>query len=146
MRALAVDPGSVRCGLAVSDELGTLATPLDAFPRTASIKRDAAAIAGMAERLQAQRIVVGLPLRESGEAGPEALAAEEFADRVRRYTHIPVVLWDERLSSFEAETRLREAGVNARKMRERIDSQAAAVILESYLNHLRDNPTTEDAA
>ncbi|MCC6485008.1 MAG: Holliday junction resolvase RuvX [Armatimonadetes bacterium] len=146
MRALGVDVGSVRIGLAVSDETGTLCTPLDVCKRTPSLKRDAATIAQRACDAEVVRIVVGHPLLDSGDTSPAAKAAEEFAQRLGRYTDIPVVLWDERLSSFEAEERLRNAGVSARRMRDLIDSQAAAVILESYLNHLKDHPSRDDVS
>lgn len=130
---LALDVGSVRIGLAISDELGVLATPLERYLRTDSLRRDASAVAEIASQRGAEKIVVGHPKQLSSERGTSAAAAEEFADRLRRYTRIPVILLDERYTSVEAARLLREAGVDSRKARELIDSQAAAVLLESYL-------------
>jgi len=127
----------------MSDEMGILCTPIAALVRTPSIKRDSRAIALKAEEIGAECIVVGLPLEMNGEHGKSALQAEEFARRLQNYTRVPVVLQDERLSSFEAEDRLREAGVKSRKVRGLLDSQSAAVILESYLGELRDTKLQE---
>lgn len=133
MRILAIDVGTVRVGVAVSDELGILATPLEHYRRTGSLRKDARAVADIAEGQGVSEILVGHPVQMSDEVGTAALAAEEFAERLTRYTRIPVRLLDERLSSVEAERRLREAGVDSRKARSLVDSQAAAVLLESYL-------------
>ena len=133
MRVLAVDVGSVRTGLAVSDELGILASPLPALRRTESIRKDARAIAQTAEQLAVETIVVGLPLGLDGTEGAAAAMAREMAARVSRYTRIPVVLHDERWTTAEASERLRQAGVDSRRARGLVDSQAAAVLLESYL-------------
>jgi len=132
LRILAIDVGTVRLGVAVSDELGILATPLEHYRRTGSLRKDARAIAEIAEGQGAGEILVGHPVQMSDEIGTAALAAEEFAERLTRYTRIPVRMVDERLSSVEAERRLREAG-DSRKARSLVDSQAAAVLLESYL-------------
>ncbi|BCW98006.1 MAG: putative pre-16S rRNA nuclease [Armatimonadota bacterium] len=137
MRVLAVDLGSVRTGLAVSDELGILASPLPPLRRTESIRKDARAIAETAERLKAQKIVVGLPVGLDGTEGPAATMAREMAERISRYTRIPVVLHDERWTTVEAAERLREAGLDSRRARQIVDSQAAAVLLESYLETAR---------
>lgn len=136
MRVLAVDVGTVRVGLAVSDELGVLATPLAAYQRTASIRKDARAVAETASRLDVVEIIVGLPIGQQGQMGASVEMANQFAQRIGRYTKIPIRMWDERLSTFEAAFRLLEAGVNSRKAKNLIDSQAAAVMLEEYLTAL----------
>ncbi len=146
MRVLAVDVGTVRTGLAVSDELGVLASPLPALVRSDSIRKDAQAIARTAEDLGAGTIVVGLPLGLDGTEGQAATMAREMAERIRRYTRIPVVMHDERWTTAEASERLREAGVRSRKARGLVDSQAAAVLLEAYLQTLARKPAQESDA
>jgi putative holliday junction resolvase len=122
-RILALDHGSARCGCAVSDPSGTLATPLPAVERPDS-KRGLAAIARMAEEHGAERVVVGLPITLRGEEGEQAAAARTFAERLERRLTIPVELHDERLTTRLAE---RTGGI------ENADSRAAAHLLESYL-------------
>ena len=132
-RWLAVDPGSQRIGLAVSDPGGTLASPhglLSAQGRA----RDAMRIVRLAEELKAVGIVVGLPLNTDGSAGEAARLARRLAEAITRQTALPVELVDERLSSWTAEGRLREAGVRPDRLRARIDAEAAAVILQSWLD------------
>lgn len=134
MRILAVDYGSVRIGLARSDELGLLASPLPCYIRTASIKKDARIIAEMAESSEACLVIVGYPLTLEGERGRMAVDAEAFGERISRYTRIPVKMLDERYTSFQAESQLREAGRNSRKAKLQIDSQSAVVLLQDYLD------------
>ena len=122
-RILALDHGSARCGCAISDPSGTLATPLTAVERPDS-KRGLAAVARMAEEHSAERVVVGLPLTLRGEEGEQAAAARTFAERLERRLTIPVELHDERLTTRLAE---RTGGI------ENADSRAAAHLLESYL-------------
>lgn len=133
MRALGVDFGTVRVGLAVSDDLGVLATPLPFLKRSDSIRKDAQAVAETAEEENVQQVVVGLPLTLDGGRSRSTELAEEFGRRIGRYTKIPVIFFDERFSSSEAEERLMQAGLDSRKARQKMDSQAAAVLLESYL-------------
>jgi putative Holliday junction resolvase len=122
-RILALDHGSARCGCAVSDPSGTLATPLPAVERPDS-KRGLAALARMVEEQGAERVVVGLPLTLRGEEGEQAAAARTFAERLERRLKVPVELHDERLT-----TRLAERTGGS----EDADSRAAAHLLESYL-------------
>ncbi len=146
MRILAVDVGTVRVGLALSDELGILASPLPAYARTESIRRDARAIAELAQQQGAVSIVVGLPRSMDGSEGAAAAMAEEFAERIGRYTRLPVIRHDERLTTVEAGRRLQEAGLDSRKSRGLVDSQAAAVLLESYLAGLRNRQRSDSDA
>ena len=147
MRILAVDAGSVRVGLALSDELGLLATPLPAHRRTESIKKDTRAIAMLAEERGASEIIVGLPRNMDNTLGEPAEMAQEFADSIGRYTRIPVTMVDERLTTVEAARRLQEAGLDTRKQRGLIDSQAAVVLLEGYLRAREIRETSgEDAS
>jgi len=132
-RVLGVDVGTVRVGLAVSDPLGATAQPLDVLPADDALD----AIVERARDLDASEIVVGLPLRTSGEHGPEAEAARQFARDIEEASGIPVHLWDERLSTVQAERVMREQGHDARRQRGSIDKVAAAVVLQSFLDARR---------
>ncbi len=122
-RILALDHGSARCGCAISDPSGTLATPLDVVERPDS-KGGLAAVVRMVQEHGAERVVVGLPLTLMGEEGAQAAAARTFAERLEGRLNIPVELHDERLT-----TRLAERTGGS----ENADSRAAAHLLESYL-------------
>ena len=127
-----MDLGDARMGLAVSDPTGTVVTPLDALVRGGG-SEDVQAIANAAQEWEAVSIVVGLPLGMDGRRGVQARKALDFCDQLRNVTKTPVSTWDERLSTVEAAARLRDAGVSASRNRGRLDSAAAAVILEAYL-------------
>lgn len=123
MRVLALDHGEARCGCAVSDPTGTLATPLEVVERP-DTRRGLARIAALAESVEAELVLVGLPLTLAGEEGAQAARARAFADRLRARLTVPVDLYDERLT-----TRMAEAtGGSAAP-----DSVAAAHLLEGYL-------------
>lgn len=136
MRAAAVDFGSVRVGLAVADEIGLLA-----HPRPFLDGRDPARVlrelAELATSEGIEVFVVGLPRRLDGKEGPSARRAREFAGALRKASGVRVVLLDEWLTTREAKGRLREQGLNERDQRGRIDSAAAAVLLQSYLDRQR---------
>ena len=123
MRILALDHGEARCGCAVSDPSGTLATPMGAIERP-DTRRGVARLAALADELRAELIVVGLPLTLAGEEGPQAARAREFAERLRARVRVPVELYDERLT-----TRMAKAGGGSSDP----DSRAAAHLLEGYL-------------
>lgn len=123
MRVLALDHGEARCGCAVSDATGTLATPVEAVERPGT-RRGLAAIAQMVQERGVERVVVGLPLTLSGAEGAQAAEARRFAERLERRIRVPVELWDERLTTRQAE---RTGGVG------NADSRAAAHLLESWL-------------
>jgi putative holliday junction resolvase len=123
MRVLALDHGEARCGCAVSDPSGTLATPLAVVERPDS-RKGLAKIAALAGELEAERVVVGLPLTLAGEEGQQAGEARAFAESLRRRVQVPVDLYDERLTT-------RMAAATAGRADE--DSVAAAHLLESYL-------------
>ncbi|MBD0280856.1 MAG: Holliday junction resolvase RuvX [Thermoleophilaceae bacterium] len=122
-RVLALDHGAARCGCAVSDPSGTLATPLRAIERP-DTRDGVAAIARLVDEHEVERVVVGLPLTLRGEEGEQAERARTFAERLGRRVSVPVELHDERLTTRLAE---RTGGDTD------ADSRAAAHLLESYL-------------
>jgi len=135
-RILAVDWGERRIGLAVSDDLGILATGLP----TLEIRGGAEAVARVADTIrtvEADSVVVGLPLTLKGERGEAARAVERFADALRRETPVGVSLFDERLTSAMAERRMRERGERSRGRKTRVDQGAAVALLEGWLAKLR---------
>ncbi len=123
MRVLALDHGSARCGVAISDPTGTLATPLAAVERPES-RRGLAALARLAAERGVERVVVGLPLTLRGEEGDQAGEARAFAARLEARLTVPVELLDERLTTRQA---MRTGGAAD------LDSRAAAHLLEAYL-------------
>lgn len=133
MRALGVDVGKVRVGVAVADELGLLAHPR-AHLDGRDPRRAVEALAALARAEHVEVFVVGLPRSLNGEEGVSARRARRFAELLGARTGLPVELCDEWLSTREARARLRENGVGDREARERIDSAAAAVVLQSWLD------------
>lgn len=143
MRALALDVGDRRVGVAVSDPLGLLARPLTVIRRR-SRAEDFRAIAALVEEHEAARVIVGHPLEMHGEVGPQARRVERYAAGLAEHLSVPIVLWDERLSTVEAERILHEAGESSRQYRGRIDAVAAAVILQSYLDAVAEGENAVD--
>ena len=132
---LAVDPGSVRIGVARSDPRGVLATPLTVVRRG---KGDLDALASLAVAEEAMEIVVGLPRSLSGREGPAAASAKQFAvSLAARVAPLPVRLVDERFTTATAHSALRAGGHDARARRETVDAAAAAVLLEAALESER---------
>jgi putative holliday junction resolvase len=132
-RILALDVGDKRIGVALSDPLGLTAEPLKVVARTASIKADLRTVEELIQQYEVSKIVVGMPVMLAGEEGVQAGKVREFVERLSRRVRIPVVTWDERLSTVEAERLLLEAGQSRSKRKQVIDKIAAAVILQSYL-------------
>ncbi len=134
---LAVDPGSKRVGLAVSDPTATIAQPLttvDAEPQDTLPER----LAHVARDHEATRIVVGLPRRMDGSFGPEAKAARALADAVRKASRLPVEMVDERLTTAQAERSMISGGVRRARRRATIDGVAATLLLQSHLDKRHD--------
>ena len=133
-RFLGLDHGERRIGVALSDAMGLTAQPLLTLHRT-QLRADMRSLARLARRHQVTEIVVGLPLHLSGDASPRSQAAREFATQLQAATHIPVHLWDERMSTAEAHRHLDAAGRAAGAgRRDVIDQVAAVLILQSYLD------------
>jgi putative Holliday junction resolvase len=133
MRILAVDYGSVRIGLALSDPTGTLARPLPFVPAKGDAKL-AREIAALAAKEQAELILLGLPRHMNGSLGEAAAKVQAFATVLGHATKIPLKLVDERLTTVQASRQLQEAGKDTRKQRGHIDSESAAVLLQGYLD------------
>lgn len=131
MRYLALDLGDRRIGVAISDALGMLARPLEVFERT-SRAADFDHINDLITRHCVDAVVVGLPLNMDGTEGPQAVWVREYSDALAETLAVPVHLWDERLTTEEAEDILRAQGKPPAK--DWIDAVAAAVILRSYLD------------
>ncbi len=133
-RALGVDLGSKRIGIAISDRSGIIASPLTMLARSGSPRRDHAAIAALAEEEQVEMIVVGLPLNMNGTVGPAAQAAIKEAAALATVVTMPVVTFDERRTTVTADRALMEGGIGARARRKLVDKVAAAVMLQAWLD------------
>jgi putative Holliday junction resolvase len=133
VRYLGLDVGDVRIGVALSDETGTLASGILTL-RRAGRRRDVAAVAALVREHGVGGVVVGLPWRLDGTLGSQGEKVAAFVRSLRRALGVPVVTWDERLTSVAADERLAEAGVRRRDRKARIDRAAAALILQEYLD------------
>jgi putative Holliday junction resolvase len=141
VRILAVDPGEKHIGLALSDASGTIASPLTVITH---VKRsvDAAVIVGLAAEHAVDRIIIGQALDGEGNAGFRARPAQRLAEAVRTQTSLPVELWDESHSTQAARQVRIEMGVPRRQRRGHLDSLAAVIILQDYLEeHKHENKT-----
>jgi putative Holliday junction resolvase len=133
MSVAGIDLGKRRIGLAVSNPDQLSAYPVETIERGRSLRADLETLRARLTALEVQRVVVGLPLNMDGTVGPQARAAQVFARRLEEVTGIPVELCDERLSSFEAEERLKGLPVRRNRRKLAIDAVAASVILETWL-------------
>ncbi len=136
MRILALDVGEKRIGVALSDPTGLLASPLTTIESKGQ-DFDIDEVLRLAEEHEAGEIVIGLPLSMSGRRGPQAGRVDAFVKAMAERTDIPLKSMDERLSSVQAERMLRESGVKPSKNKARVDSAAAAIVLQSYLDSRR---------
>jgi len=134
VRVLALDLGSKRIGVAVSDLTGTVASPLTVLTRSRSRRHDHERIAALVRDEEAELVVVGLPISLSGAEGPAARAAKTEAEVLATLIAVPLETFDERLTTVTAERALAEAGVRGRARRQVVDKVAAAVILQSFLD------------
>jgi putative Holliday junction resolvase len=132
-RVLAIDLGTVRVGLALSDPLRITGQPMGHLQRRI-LGKDLRALIDIVTEKDVVTVVLGHPLLMSGVAGERAQDAEKFAERLRAALPCPVVLWDERLTTVQAERALREGNVDGRKRRQVVDAAAAALLLQSWLD------------
>ena len=135
MRILALDHGTVRIGVAVSDEMKMIATPLEYIPaepfadflvRLKEILRDK----------EVELILIGMPRNMNGSYGPAALKVQEFVAVLNSVITVPIKLWDERLTSTQANRVLIEGGVRRADRKQKVDKAAAAILLQSYLDSI----------
>lgn len=133
MRTLALDHGTVRIGVACSDELGMIATPMEfipAEPRDQFLKR----LLQILSEKRVERIIVGMPRNMDGSFGDAAEKVKVFVEWLRGATQIPIRTWDERLTSAQANRQMIQAGVRRAGRKEKVDAAAAAILLQSFLD------------
>jgi putative Holliday junction resolvase len=133
-RFLGLDVGGKRIGVAISDEMGLVASPVGMVRRDRNPARE---IADLARRYDARRIVVGLPVGMSGREGQQAADVRGFVDAIEGEIGLPVEYWDERLTTSIAEKSLIASGSRREKRRDQVDAVAAAVILQGFLDSKR---------
>jgi len=142
-RILALDPGTKRIGVALSDELGWTAQPLETYERK-TLPADLAHIKDLITRHEVKAVVVGLPVRLDGQIGLAAQQVQEFIKRLQEVIDLPIIAWDERLTTRSAEELLIAADVSRKKRKGVVDRVAAALLLKSYLEHLSAPTPGED--
>ena len=135
-RILGLDYGTVRVGVALSDPLGLTAQPQETLiPRSKSDLLQK--LYDLIKQHEVTSIVLGLPLNMDGSKGPKALEAEEFAQVLRQRFGLPVHLWDERLTTRQAQSTMRETNTRTRGNKSKLDSLSAVFLLQSWLDHER---------
>ena len=134
VRALGLDLGSKRVGVAIGDRTGTIASPLQVLQRSGSVKRDHVALAKLVIEEEADIVVVGLPLNMNGSSGPAAQAAIDEAAALATVVAVPVVTFDERRTTVTADQAMMEAKMRAQARRRIVDKIAAAVMLQNWLD------------
>jgi putative Holliday junction resolvase len=142
---MALDYGTRRIGIAISDAAGTFAFPAAGLACQGR-SRDLEALQRLATERGVQRVVVGLPIHMSGRKGETAQAAEEFANGVANTTGLPVEMFDERWTTQAAERSLAESKSGRRQRREAVDSAAATLLLQTWLERARNAPEAEAAS
>jgi putative holliday junction resolvase len=133
-RALGLDLGSKRIGVAIGDRTGTIASPLQVLQRSGNVQRDHQAIAELVIEEEADIVVVGLPLNMNGSSGPAAKAAINEAAALATVVGVPVVTFDERRTTVTADQAMIEANMRAQARRRIVDKIAAAVMLQNWLD------------
>ncbi len=132
MRVLALDMGTKRVGIAVSDPDGRVATPLKVV--TDPLGQGAREIVALVKRYEVGTVLVGLPVSLSGDEGEQARLVRSQAEKLARLLPVPVEYWDERLTTEQAHRAMMESGVPGRKKKELVDMIAATIILQGYLD------------
>ena len=150
MRLLGLDYGSVTIGVAISDALNLTAGPLETIKRTSEnkLRRSLARIEEIIAENDVEKIVIGLPLNTDGSMGERAWMTYEFKEKLEKRVGLPIVMWDERLSTWEANNILDETNFKAdrKKRKEIIDQLAAVLILDSYMKFAANGGKDEDLA
>jgi len=135
MRILALDHGTKRIGVAVSDELKMIATPLE-FILAEPFADFLARLREIIREKEVEMILIGMPRNMDGSYGPATLKVQEFVAVLKDTIAIPLKTWDERLTSAQAQRFLIQGGVRREKRKEKVDKMAAAILLQSYLDGL----------
>lgn len=143
MRIMGLDYGSKTVGVAVSDPLGITAQALETIKREDEnkLRKTCARIEELIGEYEIETIVLGYPKNMNNSAGDRAAKTESFRDMLARRTGLPVVLWDERLTTVASERILQESGVRRENRKAVIDKVAAGLILQGYLDHLSTGDT-----
>lgn len=136
-RIMALDVGEKTIGIALSDELGIIASPHDTIRRTESEKKDLRAVVSLVGEHDVSKVIIGIPIMLSGEEAVQARKVREFAEKLARRTNVPIEFWDERLTTVQAERALIESGKTREARKKVIDKVAASIILSSYLDTKR---------
>jgi len=134
MRIMGLDVGDRNIGVAISDSLMLTAQGRPTLRRT-SLQADLQYLQGVAEENEVSKVVVGKPLHMSGQESPQSRKVARFAMKLSKTLSLPVILWDERLTSFAAEQHLEEAGLKWRERKKYVDKVAAMFILQDYLDN-----------
>jgi putative Holliday junction resolvase len=137
MRSLGLDVGERRIGVAMSDPTGLIASPVDHILND-EIDQAIRAVAGLVEKYQVERVVVGMPYSLTGQAGPAAVSVQKFIEELHAVIKVPVVTWDERLSTVAAQRSMSASRVKKKRQRDLRDAVAAALILQGYLDYQRN--------
>ncbi|NMA14178.1 MAG: Holliday junction resolvase RuvX [Clostridia bacterium] len=139
MRLMGLDVGERTIGVAVSDPFGWTAQGITTIRRAETIDNDLKQLKDLVMKYQVTQIVVGLPKNMNGTLGPAAERCQNMADILRESTGLPVILWDERLSTMAAERALLEGNISRKKRKRVIDKMAAVIILQGYLDFQQKN-------
>jgi putative holliday junction resolvase len=143
MRILAIDHGTKRMGIALSDPMGILAQPLEAIPAE-PFAQFLNRLKRIVQEKEVELVLVGLPRNMDGSYGPAALKVQEFISVLKEAIALPIETWDERLTSTQANRFLIQADVRRSDRRAKVDKTAAAILLQSYLdNRSSRSPMTE---
>ena len=134
MRAIGIDLGEKRIGVAISDSSGNLATPYEVVLRTGDRAQEQRQIRAIVEEVEAEIVVVGLPLSLDGSEGKAAKAAREEAKAIGQIVSLPLEMHDERFTTVEAERLLKEQGLKAPERRKVVDKVAAAILLQAWMD------------
>ena len=135
MRILALDYGSKRIGIALSDDLGITARGLTTINRKGRVQ-DIEKVSRLVEEYGVEEVVIGYPLRLDGTEGIQCEKVSRYTEILRSHLSVPVIKWDESLSTKEAEAILIESDIKPRKRRKMVDKVAAAIILQGYLDNM----------
>lgn len=142
MKIMAVDYGDARTGLAVCDRTEFLASPIGTIEER-NMQMLAMKVAHMAQQYEVGEIVVGLPLNMNGSFGPRAERCRQFADILNELTECPVNMWDERSTTVSAHNILNETNVRGKKRKAVVDTVAATIILEGYLEFRKNKKAAQ---